>query len=983
VSLTDPSAVDSVSDPTPARQRIREFAESVRGRIAGDLRLDTISRALYATDASIYEIMPLAVLLPRTPDDVQAALLAARAHGVPVLARGGGSSLAGQTVNEALVIDFSQHLDAVLDLDVEAGRIRVQPGITHERLGRALAGTGWMMGPDPASGSRATLGGMMANNATGTHSILYGNTIRHVERAAAVLADGTLVDWGAIDADAWRAAIRRTDGEGRVLQGLDMIARGRGEIIRTRMPRHWRRNNGYRVEELLEPSVNPARLLCGSEGTLAVVTDLTVSLVRRPVATAVGVVHFAMRREALESVTAILETDPSAVELFDGAAIAQCRASRGFAHRMTFVEGNPGAILLTEYYGEVRAELSDRLDRLEKRVVGPTPATGIVRLEDPAAIENAWTVRREALGLIMSVRGNLKPLPFIEDASVPVEHLADYISDLEEVFTETGSEAVMYAHASAGCLHVRPFIDTTRAEDVARMERIASASADLVRRYEGWVSSEHGDGLTRSWLNPVVLGEELYGVCREVKHLFDPEGILNPGRIVDAPPMTGSLRNGPDYAAIPVETRLDFGPEGGLVRAIELCNGNGACRRVGGGTMCPSFMATREESDSTRGRANVLRMAMAGRTEGVDWTDPAVYEVLDLCVQCKACKTECPSAVDMAKIKTEWLDHYWRTHSMPLRTRFFAEMPRAARLLSGPAAPFVNAVAASRPVRWLLDRALGIHRDRTLPRFARRPFIGSWKSNGGPTGGRRVVLFADTFHNHQDTEPAHAAARFLTAAGYEVIPVGDVCCGRTYLSKGVVTSAQIQALKTVDRLHPFVEEGLRVVGLEPSCILTIADEFTSLLPGDPRTRRVAEAARTFEAFIAEEAEAGHLVGLEWRPDDRQFLVHGHCHQKALDGMDPSIRCLSVPGGRRVTAIDSACCGMAGAFGYEKEHYAVSRAMAQDRLMPAVRSADIDAVIVAAGTSCRAQIRDLSGRRALHPAQVLEKALVGRVSRSAR
>lgn len=980
-SPSDHSGFDPLSDSVQSRQRVREFANEVRGHIEGDLRLDSISRALYASDASIYEIMPLAVLIPRNPDDVEVAVRAARKHGVPVLARGGGSSLAGQAVNEAVVIDFSKHLDAVLDLDTEAGRIRVQPGITYEQLGRSLAGTGWMMGPDPASGSRATLGGMHANNSTGTHSLLYGNTIGHVDRATAVLSDGSRVDWGAMSPDTWQTALRQSGFGARVLQGLDAIARTSAETIRRDMPRHWRRNNGYRVEELLEPEVNPARLLCGSEGTLAVITDLTVSLVHRPVATAVGVVHFTSRREALESVTEILDTKPSAVELFDGAAIRQCRASRGFSHRMTFIDGTPEAVLLTEYYGETRRELADRLDRLEERVRRSTPATGVVRLEDPVAIENAWGVRREALGLIMSVRGNLKPIPFIEDASVPVEHLADYISDLDEVLAETGTEAVMYAHASAGCLHVRPFIDTMRTEDVERMVRISSASADLVRRYEGWVSSEHGDGLVRSWLNPRVLGNELYEVCREVKRLFDPDTVLNPGRVVDAPPMTESLRSGPDYAVPPMETRLDFEDEGGFTRAVELCNGNGACRRLGAGTMCPSFMATREESDSTRGRANVLRMAMAGRTGGVGLTEQAVYEVMELCVQCKACKTECPSAVDMAKIKTEWMDRYWRTHSMPIRTRLFAEMPRAARLISGPLAPMANAIAASRPVRWMLDRALGIHRDRELPRFARRPFTRTWK--GAAKGGRKVALFADTFHNHQETEPAFAAARFLTAAGYEVIPVGDTCCGRTYLSKGVVTQAQIEALKTVDRLYPLVEQGIPIVGLEPSCILTIADEFSSLLPGDPRTRHVADAARTFEAFVVEEAEAGYLDDLEWRQDDRPYLVHGHCHQKALNGIDPSVRCLSMPGGRDVTAIDSACCGMAGAFGYEKEHYTVSRSMAQDRLMPAIRSAPADAVIVAAGTSCRAQIRDFSSRHALHPAQVLEKALVGRVSRSAR
>ncbi len=976
-------------------QQTKDFEAAVRPHLAGELHLDVMTRGLYATDASMYEVMPVAVVVPRSADDVQLVLEAARRVRIPVLARGGGSSLAGQTVNEAVVVDFSKYLDRVIAFDAEAGTVRVEPGITHERLSNVIAAYGWMTGPDPASGSRATLGGMLANNATGTHSILYGNTIRHIESVRALLHDGTRVEWGAMGPDARRLAAFSSSTDGRLVAALDALARREGATIGRTMPPHWRRNNGYRVEELLGEEPNYARLLCGSEGTLAVVTDLTMNLVRRPKRTVVGVVHFATRTDSLESVTAILETDPSAVELFDGAAIRQSRESAGFAHRMTFVDGYPGAVLLTEYYVDSPAHGTERLDALQRAMDRFGRCTGIIRLEDPKDIANAWGVRKEGLGLIMSVRGHLKPLPFIEDASVPVENLAAYIDDLERVFADNGTEAVMYAHASAGCLHVRPLIDTRTHDGQARMVAIARGSADLVRRYGGWVSSEHGDGIARSWLNPGFLGPELYGICREVKRLFDPEGRLNPGRVIDAPPMTEHHRTGPDYRPIVVHTEFDFSVEGGFEAAVDLCNGNGACRRLEGGTMCPSFMATRDEKDSTRGRANALRLALAGRLEGQGLTDEGVKEVLDLCVQCKACKTECPSAVDMAKLKTEWLAQYWRMHDMPLRTRIFADLPVAARLLSGAPARLVNFGMGLAPVRWFLDRFLGISKRRALPPFSPRPYApgASLLAGAMPTGGDGqaveapelvvasapngpVVLYVDTFNNHQHPEVARAAERFLRAAGWHVIPVANACCGRTWLSKGDIKRAKQEAERTVEILAPYAEAGLAIVGLEPSCVLTLGDEFRSMRPGDRRVDAIARASMTFEQFIQREAPLGRLGRLRWKPEAARVLVHGHCHQKALTGTAPSIACLSVVPGFRVEMIDAACCGMAGSFGYEKEHVDVSLAMAEDRLAPAIRKAGEDALLAAAGSSCRAQIHDVTGRTARHPAEILCAALDG-------
>jgi FAD/FMN-containing dehydrogenase/Fe-S oxidoreductase len=944
-------------------ERIRQLADELSGQLEGDLRLDPLSRALYATDASMYEVIPVGVLIPRSADDVVAAVTAASRLGIPVLPRGGGSSLAGQTVNDALVIDFSPHLTKVLGFSPQVGWASVQPGITLAALNRHVASSGWMVGPDPASGSRATLGGMMANNSTGTHSILYGNMIGHVRSARTVLSDGSTAFFTEQDEAAWLAHGRLSGFEGRIYEALRKLAVSHGDIIQRDMPPHWRRSNGYRLEELLRESPNIARLLCGSEGTLGTVTELTVDLVAKPAFTSVGALQFETRRHALEAVTAILETGPAAVELMDGAAIERMRSTPEFASRMNFVLGTPGAVLLTEYYGESRKATLDSLDQLERHL----PGVGIVRLEEAGQIAAAWSVRKEALGLIMGVKGDHKPVAFVEDAAVPVEHLADYIDNLEQLLAETDTPAVMYAHASAGCLHVRPFINTKDATEVAKMKEIAAGSAELVGRYGGWISSEHGDGIVRGWLNPQFLGPRLYQLCREVKDIFDPAGVMNPGRVVESPPMTENLRLGPDYAPLPVISTMSFAEEGGFAEAVEQCNGNGACRKVGEGTMCPSYMATREEVDSTRGRANVLRMAMTGRAGGL--TDDDVYQALDLCLQCKACKRECPSAVDMAKLKTEWLDGYWRRVSPSVKTRVFAELPRLARMASGPLGPLVNRLSGTALAGRMMTR-MGIDPSRPQVTFARRPFSRKGgKASADLDPANTVALFVDTFSNFQHPEIPAAATLVLEAAGFAVIPVGDVCCGRTYLSKGFVTKAQGNALSAVQRLYPFVRRGIPIVGLEPSCILTLADEFQALIPGDPRTEEVGAASYEFEAFILRHRD--RFSALDWASEPKEVLVHGHCHQKAAGSFESLSGCYAVAGANART-IDAGCCGMAGSFGYE--HPEVSRQIGEDRLAPAIRAAPDQTVLAAAGTSCRAQIQDLTGRHALHPAQVLAAAL---------
>lgn len=962
-------------DSKIATEKFQELEHALRGQIAGEIRTDAMTRALYATDASLYQVMPLGVVVPRTMDDVQAALEAAARFGVPILPRGGGSSLAGQTVNEALILDFTKHLDRIIELNEEEKWVRVQPGLVLDRLNATLAPRGLSVGPDPASSSRATLGGMVGNNATGTHSIVYGNTIDHVLELDVFLDDGSTARFGETNSALWSQKLRAGGREGDVYRGMHDLLESERAIIERDTPRHWRRNSGYRLERILDPSNrNLARLLCGSEGTLAVTSEIKLALVDRPERTALGVVHFHTLDEALESVTTILETGPSAVELFDGIAIEQTRQAKGYAHLLTFLEGRPGAVLITEYYGTSDDELSGRLTDLKSALQHAGQSYAVVPARTSEEIRRVWTVRKEGLGLIMGVEGDHKPQAFIEDASVPVEHLPEYIRELSKLLD--GTRTVLYAHASAGTLHVRPFINTKDAAEVAKMRDIAHGSMELVRKFGGTVSSEHGDGIVRGWLLEPLVGKDLYRVYRETKRIFDPSNRLNPGRIVNAPPMTENLRLGPDYDTIPILEEIDFSDQGGFAQAIELCNGNGLCRKLDTGTMCPSFMVTRDEEHSTRGRANALRNAISGTLPLEEFTSERMYEVMDLCIQCKACKTECPSNVDMARLKTEWLSKYWDAHGMPLRTRLFAKLPQITRRLNGTAARSANWINRRTIIRKGLERAMGISSKRALPEFAPVPFTSWFAEQQWPVDGPEVVLFADTFNNYNHPETAKAAAEFFFRVGFgvRVVPA-RVCCGRTLLSKGLVRDARRQALDAVEALYPFAESGLPIVGLEPSCILTFRDETLALLPGDTRARKVAEVAYTFEEYVAHAARDGKLDRVKWTQESRNVLLHGHCHQKSLVGTGPSEACLTLPPNYSVSTVDSGCCGMAGAFGYEAEHYDISIAMAERSLAPAVRAALRETIVAAAGTSCRAQIADTTGRTALHPAEILRDALI--------
>lgn len=987
-----------------------DFLNDLQKQVSGELRTDEFSRVLYSTDASIYQVMPHGVLIPKTMADVQAAVECAACYKIPIVARTGGSSLAGQTVNEALIIDFSRHLDAVLEVNAEEQWVRVQPGIVLDELNLHLHRHGLQFGPDPASSNRAAMGGIVSNNSTGAHSILYGMTADHVLETNVILNDGSLAHFSALTEAQLAQKQRLTSREGRLYQQTFQLTHNstNQQIIREQTPRHWRRCGGYNLDRLIPPAslafqwpvderFNLAKLVCGSEGTLAVMTEMKLNLVRKPTKSALAIVHFGALPTALTAVPTMLETDPSAIELLDNLALTMCRDVPEYARLLdAFIEGQPNCVLITEFVGESDKELRAKIDRLKDHLAREKVGeTAVVSAYDPVQQNKVWKVRKVGLGLLMSIKGDYKPIPFIEDSAVPVAHLAEYVDKVEQFCHSLGTDVAYYAHASAGCLHIRPLINSKKAAEVTKLPEITRFSVDLLRGYGGSFSSEHGDGRARSWLNEYFFGPDLYGLYRQVKDIFDPERIFNPGNIVEAGPMTENLRYGAAYELIPLTPHIDFSeheagnagatPSGGFNRAVEMCNGAGVCRKRTIDTMCPSFMVTREEKHSTRGRANLLRAAMSGVLPPGEFTGQGMYEAMDLCIECKACKAECPSAVDMAKIKVEWLAHYYDVHGAPLRAKLFADFGRFAKLGSGAMAPLANWGANLGLVRSGMEKMLGVSKKRQLPPFARQSFMTWFNASQSPTLRQAqgnspkpqsaIVLFVDPFTNYNYPHIGIAATEVLTAAGFAVIaaPVADD--GRPAISKGFVDKAKKAAQDVVAVLKPFAEKGTPIVGLEPSSILSLRDEFLYLLPKDSPAQLVADHAYTFEEFIAKLADAGQLA-LSFTEERRHLLLHGHCHQKALVGTEPSKRMLTLPPHYTVEEVDSGCCGMAGTFGYEAEHYHISRQMAERRLLPAVRAAAADTIIVAAGLSCRQQIgHGENGRSALHPAEVLRDALV--------
>lgn len=969
----------------PAARQARATAEThrvleaeLRSRIDGEVRFDRTSRMLYSTDASNYQIEPIGVVLPRSLDDAIGAIELASSHGVAILPRGGGSSLAGQTVGAALVIDFSKYLNRVLDINTEEQTVTVEPGINLDTLNRLVKPNNLMFGPDPSSSNRATAGGVVGNNSTGAHSILYGMTGDNVAGVRCALADGSTVDLGLVSADELEAQSGSGDARGRLLTQLRAFGETNRQLIETDFPPHWRRSTGYALNEFLKPpgTFNPARLLVSSEGTLATLLQIRFQLVPVPRRTGIVILQFSELVAAMSATPVILETEPSAVELMDRMLINLTRAQPGYASRISFIEGDPAGVLVVEFYGEDEASVEKRcralVQHLTKAKVGLS-ADPIIVL-DAKQQAGVWAVRKDGLGLLYSIRGDHKPIPVIEDVSVPVPHLAEFVGAVEQMVASHNTTAAYYAHASAGCLHIRPLINLKDASGVEAMKEMGYAAAELAHRFGGVMSGEHGDGLQRSALNELIFGPRLYQAMREFKAIFDPNGVMNPGKKVDAPPMTENLRLGPKYQPLQIKTHLDFSREGGFMAAVEMCNGAAVCRKLKAGTMCPSYMATKDENDTTRARANALRNALAGNIfEPKDFTSRSVYDVMDLCISCKACKTECPSSVNMAKLKTEFLAHYYEAHGTPARARLMGHIHTLSRLGSA-VAPLAN-LAIHTPLGRPVMRLAGVHPERKLSSFTSNTFTRQWKRHvkrATPPQQTRgtVVYFHDTWTTYNYPNIGLAAVKLLEAAGFRVlVEERRACCGRPMLSKGLVSDARKLAQKNVEVLAPHARQGYPILGTEPSCILTLRDEYLDLLPDNENARIVASQAFMFDEFLAK-LESENDLGITWSDTvGPRVFFHGHCHQKALIGMEPSMKLLAAAG-CAASESGAGCCGMAGSFGYETEHYDISRAIGEERLFPAINATEVETIIAVAGVSCRQQIDHFTGRKTMHLAEVL-------------
>ena len=981
--MTDARA-ETATAPRAAARLDAGLGRRLAEQLQGEARFDAFTRGRYSTDASIYQIMPAGVVLPRSAADIAATLRIAADHGAPVIMRGGGTSQNGQPIGRGLVVDCARHFNGVLAYDPEAGTITVEPGMVLERLNARVKADGWFFPVEPSTATRCTIGGMAGNNSCGARSLRYGKMSDNVLAMEALFHDGEGFAFGLRgDAAGVTGSARAEALAGRMCA---LAERHRDEIV-SRYPTVQRRVGGYNLDALIEARPNLAHLLVGSEGTLAATTSVTLRLSRLPAHRVMGVCHFPSFRDAMETTRHIVDLDPVAVELVDnnvlvlGADIPLFRTTLADITR-----GKPNCLLLTEFAGDDLAALKRGLKRLDACMADHGFPNAVVEVVEPPRQRAVWEVREACLNIMMSMKGDAKPVSFIEDCAVPLEHLADYTDAVTAVFTKHGTRGTWYAHASVGCLHVRPILDMKEAGDVRRMRLIAEETSELVRRYKGSYSGEHGDGISRSEYIEPLFGPVLTRAFEAVKDDFDPENRLNPNKIVRPLKMDDRdlFRFKPDYAVTaPPKTALDWSDWGGFGAAVEMCNNNGTCRKLVGGAMCPSYRATRDEQHLTRGRANSLRLAISGQLGKDAFTSPEMKRTLDLCVSCKACRRECPTGVDMAKMKIEFLHHYHARHGLPLRERLIAQMP----LYAGAAAklaPLLNLRDRYPVLAALSERMAGLSARRTLPRW-RRP----WSEQGeaahpGDVAGdfRDVILFGDTFNRAFERENLEAAERVLRAAGYRLHRVDPprgrrpLCCGRTWLASGQTDRARQEARRTLDTLLPFIRAGARVVGLEPSCLLTFRDEFGALLPGED-AKLLGRQSVLFEELLAADLAAGRIELKLADQGGRVAHLHGHCHQKSF-GLMGSVETVlrSVPG-LDLRVIESSCCGMAGAFGYRPESIDTSFAMAELSLFPALRAAGPDDLVVADGTSCRHQIHDGLGIRAEHVARVLDQALVPR------
>lgn len=966
--------------------------QELASHLDGDLHYDHLQRALYATDASVYRALPLAVALPKSKKDLQCLIRFAAKHGTSIIPRAAGTSLAGQCVGEGIVVDISKHFTKILEFNAEERWVKVQPGIVRDELNAFLKPHGLFFSPITSTANRAMIGGMVGNNASGTTSIEYGTTRDKVIGLSVLLSDASEVYFGNLDKAAFADKMKADGLEGEIYRHLhqQLSIPEQQQEIRNQFPKPGihRRNTGYAVDALLDSCVfgqtntpfNFSKLLCGSEGTLAFTTEITLQLDPLPFPEHLVVAaHFHTLAESMQATVAAMEFKPSACELMDKIILDCTKENISYRKNRFFIEGDPQTVLMVEFRASSLAKAEEKaqqlIDKLHSLKLGY--AYPVIPAENTEVV---WALRSAGLGLLANIPGDAKAVACIEDTAVAIADLPAYIEEFSNLMVGFGQKPVYYAHAGAGELHLRPILNLKKSEEVERFYDISLATAKLVKKYRGSLSGEHGDGRVRAEFIPLLVGEKNYALFQALKQCWDPGGIFNPGKIVDAAPMTSSLRYEPDQSVPHIETLLDFSATEGILRAAEKCNGSGDCRKLtlSGGTMCPSYQATRNEKDTTRARANILREFLTHSEQQNRFDHDEIKQVMDLCLSCKGCTSECPSNVDMAGLKAEFLHQYYQSNGIPLRARVFAYLNDFNRIGSTFPALY-NFLLSHSLTSGIAKRLLGVAPARSLPGIhaqSLRRWFHNYQSPAPQKATRQVYFFCDEFTNYNDTTIGQKAIQLLTHLGYKVILLEHPESGRAAISKGLLPRAKKLAEVNINTFFPFITETTPLVGVEPSTILSFRDEYPRLVNPELQesARRIAPYCLTVEEFMAQEVQAGNITPADFHEDEKQILLHGHCHQKSLSDLTDTIQILSLPKHYHVENIPSGCCGMAGSFGYEAEHYAVSQQVGELVLFPAVRKAKQETLIAAPGTSCRHQIIDGTGRPALHPVEILWQAL---------
>lgn len=951
-----------------------DLIKELKDKTSAEIHFDPIHLRAYSVDASIYEIEPIGVVVPKTKQDLIQTVKIASSHQIPVIPRGAATGITGACLGRGLIIDTSKYLNHILKIDYEREYAVCEPGVVQDFLNQALAPHGYRLGPDTSTGDRATLGGMMANNSAGARSLLYGKMVDHVEAVELILYTGEILYFQAIDDDTWKAKRKQQDHEGQIYREIYRIRNTYREEIEDHFPKIPRRASGYNLDELIKPyPLNIAKLITGSEGTLGIATEITLKISKKPQFLGLCIVHFDEINEGMHTIPEMLQHHPIALEMIDDQIMRMARLSPSVKGKLEWLKNTPKMVFVAEFAGNSTEDVLNKLAAFEADMIHKKIGYHTIKLTDPQKMNHVWEVRKAGLGLLLSRRTYSRAIAFIEDFSLSPDQLPSFMEKFQRYLQSVNKEAGIYGHVGPGCMHVRPYIDLRKKEELILMQKMMDDVSTLILEHHGSMSGEHGDGILRTWLNKKMFGEHIYQAFVELKAVFDPKNLMNPGKMVHGQSLLENLRIDPDTKINPVQTYLNFNREGGFELAVDLCNGNGFCRKKST-LMCPSFQASGDEYDTTRARAQALRAAIHGKLSNNGMTSREIYDVLDLCLECKGCKTECPSQVDMAKMKAEFLYHYQEKHGYSLRNRLFGHLAKLNQIASY-FPSFYNWIIRSKLSKWILQQ-IGISPKRPLPLLAKQRFS-HWFNLQTQSEEQKetVVLFNDTYSEFYCPEIGQAAFMILQKLGYKVIVPPWTCCGRPLISKGMLRQAKHRALTLINLLFPYSQKGIKIIGLEPSCLLTIKDDFQDLLGQKEfeMVENVMKACTSFDEFLSSHLQDGRLP-LPLKDESHVFKLHGHCHQKSLIGMSPTLQVLRSLPGSTVSEINSGCCGLAGSFGYEQEHHDFSMKIGELVLFPTIRSSPKGTIIVADGFSCRAQIQHGTSYTAKHLAEVIADSL---------